>query len=84
MWKCKVQIELWLQSCALLVETEALLRRPQEPHYPKKHGIRARECFLFTREFTLALLLPGATGSCSLCCWHDDDMMMIMMMMMLT
>ena len=54
MWKFKVQIELWLQSCALLVETEALLRRPQEPHYPKKHGIRARECFLFTREFTLA------------------------------
>ena len=24
------------------------------------------------------LLLPGATGSCSLCCWHDDDMMMMM------
>ena len=53
---CSSQIELSLQSRALfvnnfprsmpaLVETETLLRRPQEPHYPEKHRVSRPRVF---------------------------------------
>ena len=60
------------RSMPATAETETLLRRPQEPLYPKNTGFRARECFhpwihmLPTSEL---LHVPSS--------WHDDvvDMM---------
>ena len=81
------EIDLSPQSCPLFVdnfarsspataETETLLRRPQEPHYPKRHFFHARECFHpwihASPNCYSSLLLPHANCSGSLCCWHDD------------
>ena len=51
-----------------------LLRRPQKPHYPKKHRISRPRVFptvnLHAPYCYSPLLLPHANCSCSLCCWH--------------
>ena len=87
------ETELSLQSCALFVdnfprsrpapaETETLLRRPQEPHYPKKHrGSRPR-------VFSPVNLLPNCYSTypnyLMMIGWHDDVVGMMVWMLTMT
>ena len=88
------EIDLSPQSCPLFVdnfarsspataETETLLRRPQEPHYPKRHRVscprvfapvnsRVPELLLFSTAPTRELL--WITLLLTWWCSHEDDM----------
>ena len=82
-----------LQSCMLFVdnfarsrpatsETETLLRRPQEPHYPKRHRVSGPRVFsLWLHMIFQTVTLPKnlMTGG-----WRDDVVDMKMWMLIMT
>ena len=89
----EMQVELSLQSCALFVdnfprsrretaEIKTLLRRPEEPHYPKKTQVFALES-VFTRKFTRfrTVTLPNYLMMGG---WHDDVVDMVVGMLTIT